>query len=128
MRQTQTVIPAAAVDAARPPVWGGSRARARSGGAVAALMGPEGPDVALSYAGLVERADALASRLRDHGVAAEQPVAVALDRSADTVVAMLAVLAAGGVYCPVEVAAPPVRTNAILRRLGPPAPPARRPR
>jgi amino acid adenylation domain-containing protein len=118
MRQTQTVIPAAAVDAARPPVWEVIRARARCGGDVAALMGPEGPDVALSYAGLVERADALASRLRDHGVAAEQPVAVALDRSADTVVAMLAVLAAGGVYCPVEVAAPPVRTNAILRRLG----------
>ena len=118
MRQTQTVMPAAAVDAARPPVWEAVRAQARSGGDAAAVVGLDGPDVALSYAGLVERADALAGRLRGHGVAPEEPVAVALDRSADTVAAMLAVLAAGGVYCPIDTAAPPVRTSAILRRLG----------
>jgi amino acid adenylation domain-containing protein len=118
MRQTRTVMHAAAVDAAPPPVWEAVRAQARSDADAAAVVGLDGPDVALSYARLVERASALAGRLRAHGVAPEQPVAVALDRSADTVVAMLAVLAAGGVYCPVDTAAPPARTSTMLRRLG----------
>jgi amino acid adenylation domain-containing protein len=118
MRQTQTATPAAAAGAATPSAWQAVLAQARSGGDAAAVTVADGPDAPLTYAALVDRAGALAGRLRDHGVAPEQPVAVALDRSADTVVAMLAVLAAGGVYCPIDTAAPPVRTSAILRRLG----------
>src|SRR4051812_27501821 len=83
------------------------RALARSDGDREALVDlVHGDGVPLSYAGLVDRVDALAYRLRASGVGPEQPVAVLLERSLDTVVAMLAVLAAGGAYCPLDVTAP----------------------
>ncbi|HEY3502277.1 MAG TPA: amino acid adenylation domain-containing protein [Actinocatenispora sp.] len=67
----------------------------------------------LSYAGLAEAADALAGSLAAHGVSAETPVAVALDRSVELVVCQLAVLRAGGCYVPLAPEAPAER----LRRL-----------
>ncbi|MFG1678311.1 amino acid adenylation domain-containing protein [Micromonospora sp. NPDC049282] len=54
----------------------------------------------LTYAELADRATALAHHLRAQGVAAETPVGVAVDRSGDLAVAVLAVLLAGGVYVP----------------------------
>jgi amino acid adenylation domain-containing protein len=72
----------------------------------------------LSYAVLMELADALAGRLCERGAGPREPVAVLLDRSADTIVAMLGVLAAGAVYCPLDMTAPEARLTTITGRLG----------
>lgn len=77
-----------------------------------------GEDGTLTYAALLDSVEALGSRLQEAGVGTDDVVAVVLDRSADTIVAMLAVLASGGVYCPLDPAEPPARTAAAVRRLG----------
>jgi amino acid adenylation domain-containing protein len=95
------------------------RAWARDASDREALVDPgHGAEAPLTYAGLVSRVDALAHRLRAVGAGPEKPVGVLLGRSADTVVAMLAVLAAGGAYCPLDISAPDARNAAIVRRLG----------
>ncbi|WP_019925385.1 amino acid adenylation domain-containing protein [Nocardia sp. BMG111209] len=72
----------------------------------------------LTYAALAARAGGLAQRLRAAGAGPERPVAVLLDRSADTVIAMLAVLAVGGAYCPLDASAPPARIAGMTARAG----------
>ena len=57
---------------------------------------------ALSYAELNQRANRLAHRLRASGVGPDVLVAVALDRSVDMVLALLATLKAGGAYVPLD--------------------------
>nr|WP_076955281.1 non-ribosomal peptide synthetase [Pseudomonas azotoformans] len=56
----------------------------------------------LSYAELNLRANRLAHRLRAAGVGADVLVAVALERSVDMVLALLATLKAGGAYVPLD--------------------------
>ncbi|HEX6289381.1 MAG TPA: amino acid adenylation domain-containing protein, partial [Herpetosiphonaceae bacterium] len=68
----------------------------------------------LTYADLHARATQLAYALRARGVVAETPVALYLDRSPDLVVALLAVLLAGGCYVPLDPAYPPERVALIL--------------
>ncbi|MER5968150.1 amino acid adenylation domain-containing protein [Streptomyces sp. NPDC002055] len=68
----------------------------------------------LTFAELTAAANRLAHELRDRGVRAETPVALALPRSADTVVALLAVLKAGGVCQPLDLAHPARRTADVL--------------
>jgi amino acid adenylation domain-containing protein len=63
----------------------------------------------LRYGTLVERAGRLAGVLRLHGVGPEVLVGVCVDRSADLVVALLAVLTAGGAYLPLDPAHPDAR-------------------
>jgi amino acid adenylation domain-containing protein len=111
-------MPSAAAEPASPFPYDLIRAQARMNADRCALADPAGEGVSLSYAELIDRADALTARLRAHDVAPEQPVAVLLNRSADTVVAMLAVLAAGWVYCPLDVTAPDARIMATMRVLG----------
>ncbi|MGW0564516.1 MupA/Atu3671 family FMN-dependent luciferase-like monooxygenase [Streptomyces sp. NPDC003016] len=75
---------------------------ARTPDAPALLGAEQQPEDAMTYRELDRRAEALATRLRAHGVAADVPVGVYLDRSPDLVVALLAVLKAGGAYLPLD--------------------------
>jgi len=74
----------------------------------------------LSYAALLTRTYQLAHLLRTLGVGPEIPVALALPRSLDLVVALLGVLAAGGAYVPLDLATPPARLAQILAESGAP--------
>ncbi|QTD96744.1 non-ribosomal peptide synthetase [Streptomyces cyanogenus] len=70
----------------------------RAPDATAVLFG----GMTLTYAELNARANQLARHLVELGVGPEKLVAVALPRSADTVVALLAVMKAGGAYLPLD--------------------------
>ncbi|MGQ4597195.1 amino acid adenylation domain-containing protein [Nocardia sp. R6R-6] len=72
-----------------------------------------------TYAELHAAASRLAGELVEHGVGPEQVVALALPRSAQSIVAILAVLAAGGAYLPVDLSLPAVRVESILRQADP---------
>ncbi|MFI6152800.1 amino acid adenylation domain-containing protein [Kitasatospora sp. NPDC051170] len=69
---------------------------------------------ALTFAELDAAADRLAAVLAGHGVRAGAPVAVALPRGTDTLVAMLGVLKAGGACVSLDLAHPPQRLAAVL--------------
>ncbi|MFF9013830.1 amino acid adenylation domain-containing protein [Streptomyces sp. NPDC014870] len=91
-----------------------------------ARRAPEAPAVVdggltLGYADLDERANHLAHRLADAGVTAESRVGVLTGRSghsAETVVALLAVLKAGGVYVPLHESYPDDRIRLLLAETG----------
>ncbi|HWK88949.1 MAG TPA: amino acid adenylation domain-containing protein, partial [Longimicrobium sp.] len=69
---------------------------------------------AMSYGEVDAAANRLARRLREAGVAAETRVGVHLDASPEGVVALLAVLKAGGVYVPLDPAYPAERLAYML--------------
>ncbi|MEW2160000.1 amino acid adenylation domain-containing protein [Streptomyces sp. NPDC007189] len=73
----------------------------------------------LTYRELNTRADRLARELAGRGVGPESVVAVSLPRSADLVVALLAVLKAGGAYLPVDPKYPSHRLDAIFQEARP---------
>jgi amino acid adenylation domain-containing protein len=70
--------------------------------------------VRLSYVELERRANQLAHRLRRMGAGAGTTVGVALDRSADLPVAILAVLKTGAAYVPLDPAYPGERLRHML--------------
>jgi len=72
----------------------------------------------LSYGELNARANQLAHHLRSLGVGRETPVGVALNRSVDYVVSVLAILKAGGTYVPLDLDYPPDRLNFMLADSG----------
>ena len=71
-----------------------------------------------TYRDLDEAADRLAADLVRRGVRTETPVPIRLCRGADYVVAMLAVLKAGGLIVPLDPALPDERVDEIIRQTG----------
>ncbi|RZL81354.1 MAG: amino acid adenylation domain-containing protein, partial [Rhodococcus sp. (in: high G+C Gram-positive bacteria)] len=84
-------------------------------GAVAVTFG----DRNLTYQELSSRAHRLAHRLIGAGVGPEVLVAVALERSPELIVALLAILEAGGAYLPIDPKYPGARTGTILADAAP---------
>ncbi len=68
----------------------------------------------LSYSQLNARANQLAHYLRSLGVGPETIVGICIERSIEMVIAMLAVLKAGGAYLPLDPTYPPERLSFIL--------------
>lgn len=69
----------------------------------------EWEDQRLSYAALNERANRLAHALQDLGVTREMPVGVCMERSHHMIVALLAIMKAGGAYVALDPTYPPDR-------------------
>ncbi len=107
--QTQRAVPAVTVPAA-------FEARAAAGPDAVAVVRSGS---CLSYAELNRRANRLARLLADHDAGPESVVAVLLERSADLVVALLAVLKAGGAYLPVDPGYPADRIGYMLADAAP---------
>ncbi|GAA0229475.1 hypothetical protein GCM10009527_027460 [Actinomadura nitritigenes] len=83
---------------------------ARRPGATALVYGT----ATLTYAELDERANRLAHHLRRMGVGPEVVVGLCLERGVDLLVALLAVLRAGGAYLPLSPDLPPERAALML--------------
>ncbi len=88
-----------------------------------ARLSPEAPAVEwdggrLTYAELDQRSGALAARLRALGVGPEVLVGLAVPRSPEMVVALLAVLKAGGAYLPLDPAYPEARREFMIEDAG----------
>ncbi|MFI6210307.1 amino acid adenylation domain-containing protein, partial [Streptomyces sp. NPDC051041] len=88
---------------------------ARTPDAVAVVHGTQRP----TYAELAARATALAARLRRAGAGPETRVAVAVPRSVELVVALLAVLETGAAYVPVDPGLPAGRIALLLEDTAP---------
>lgn len=74
----------------------------------------------LTYAELEARANRLTRVLHDQGVQSGQFVAIALERGADFIVSLLAVLKAGAAYLPLDLKQPPARLAELLADSGAP--------
>ncbi|MGK5550584.1 amino acid adenylation domain-containing protein [Actinomadura kijaniata] len=90
---------------------------ARTPDAVAVVAG----DASLSYAELDARANRLARYLAARGAGPERVIAVAMERSAELVVAVLAVLKSGAAYLPVDPGFPADRIAFMLDDAAPAA-------
>ncbi|QKZ07661.1 non-ribosomal peptide synthase/polyketide synthase [Pseudomonas eucalypticola] len=73
----------------------------------------------LTYGQLDSQANRLAQRLVQMGVGPEVRVVIAMRRSAEIMVAFLAVLKAGGVYVPLDIAYPPERLRYMMKDCSP---------
>ncbi|AJE46822.1 non-ribosomal peptide synthetase [Celeribacter indicus] len=73
----------------------------------------------LSYAELDRRSTALAERLVDMGAGRDRCVAVALERSAELSVALVAILRAGAAYVPLDPSQPPERLAGLIGQTQP---------
>jgi amino acid adenylation domain-containing protein/thioester reductase-like protein len=106
--QTATPVPPAAL----PDLFEAQAAQTPESVAVA-----DG-DIRLRYTDLNARANRLARMLVGRGVGPEQIVAVALPRSAELIVALLAVLKAGAAYLPIDWDYPAQRVESMLADAG----------
>lgn len=72
----------------------------------------------VSFAELRDQANRLAHHLIDRGVTAEEPVGIAIPRSPEMVVAMLAVIKAGAAYLPLDPILPDERLTVMIQDAG----------
>ncbi|MFF0550184.1 amino acid adenylation domain-containing protein [Streptomyces sp. NPDC004311] len=79
----------------------------------------DGPTRSLAYGELADAKNALAARLRAAGVRPGERVAVALPRSLEQVVGLVAVVTAGGAYVPLDLAYPDERLEYVLADAAP---------
>lgn len=100
-------LPSSEAAASLPELFARQVARTPSAIAVAG-------DTELDYAELDARANRLAHHLVALGVGPETPVAMLMERSADVVVATLAVAKAGGAYVPMHTSFPPDRMALVI--------------
>ncbi|CAM3673099.1 non-ribosomal peptide synthetase [Halomonas casei] len=75
-------------------------------------------DQALSHVQLNAQANRLAHYLREQGVGPDVRVGVALERSPQVIVTLLAVLKAGGAYVPLDPTYPPERLSFMIKDSG----------
>ena len=87
---------------------------AASPSAIALVFGEQ----QVSYGDLNARANRLARKLQEHGIGRDQLVGLALERSVELIVGVLAVLKAGGAYLPLDPDYPPDRLLHMLRDSG----------
>jgi amino acid adenylation domain-containing protein len=88
-------------------------------GSVALVAGEHG-EQEITYEELDRRANRLAHHLRRQGVRPEMPVALSLERSPSMIVALLAILKAGGTYVPMDPALPRERLDFLVADSGVP--------
>lgn len=107
----------AAVNATEQTLPGGllyagfDRQVVREPGALAVISGEQ----RLTYQAIDERATPLAATLREHGITAGEVIAVVARKGWEQVVAVLAVLKAGGAYLPIDASLPEARIHHLLR-------------
>lgn len=87
---------------------------ARTPKAIAVIYGEQ----SLTYAELNNRADQLAQELVDLGVGLETLVGVALNRSVEMIIAVLAILKSGGAYVPIAQDLPATRRSSLITAVG----------
>jgi amino acid adenylation domain-containing protein len=90
--------------------------QARKTPAAIAITGLDGVDV--TYAELDRRSTAVARVLTSQGVKPEVVVGVRMVRSTDTIIALLAILKAGGVYLPLDPSYPEERLEFMAKDAG----------
>ena len=90
-------------------------ARAREDRRAVALVSSS---AAITYGELEDRANQLARRLQSLGAGSTRPVGLCLERSADFVIAALAVLKCGAAYLPMDPAHPAERLQFIAKDAG----------
>jgi len=78
---------------------------------MSAISGP----IFVTYRELNEKADGLAAVLRDKGVLVDIIVGIMMERSIEMIIAILAVLKAGGAYLPLDAGYPQDRINYMLK-------------
>lgn len=110
-RRALSVLHGASLPGAPEPVLEALRRHARENPQRTAL---EHEGVRMDYATLLRQVQQLAARLQAHGIAGESRVALLLPRDPQTIIALLAVLWAGGAYIPLDPAGPPLRIAAVL--------------
>ncbi|MQU66458.1 amino acid adenylation domain-containing protein, partial [Pseudomonas sp. FSL R10-1350] len=71
-----------------------------------------------TYAELNQRANRLAHRLRELGIGPEVRVGLAVERSPQMIIGLLAILKAGGAYVPLDPAYPPERLGYLMQDSG----------
>lgn len=119
-------LPAYAAADLPPAAWSHGPRRADPGQTVPELIAARAaarpaataiaePGRAVSYGELISRAGALTRMLTARGVGREDRVGILLGRSADAVLASIAVLSAGAAYVPVDPAYPPSRIEFMIK-------------
>lgn len=72
----------------------------------------------MTYRQLNERSNQIAHMLRDNGLQKGEKVAIVMERSQETIISLLGVLKAGGIYVPIDPSYPKERCQYLLNDTG----------